>query len=791
MVNSDDNPSLNNNFNQDSSSQNLMNDPLHLASSDHPGMMLTSTPFNGSNFLGWSRTIKMALGAKLKLGFIDGSSPKPAIIHNDYQRWVRCDYIVTCWILNSIVAELFESFLYAQSASDLWKELEERYGQSNGPLIYHVEREISKVTQGNFIVVAYFNKLKKFWDDLHSLNDVPVCNCGKIRECACGVTEKFLEIDSRSKLIQFLMRLNDDFEAVRNQVLSMDPLPNLNKAYYIVQQVEKQKQVTHQTTDPTVFFTKGNQNVKKDSMNDGKNQGGKKNKKGNRMASQVVSDFSSYMAKETPFDFEYENGVQNGKIDLDQRMVAAVCQEVMKMFKGKDSDQSNVASSSKPHAEDEDFVPCSVPDVSLENNEPNTPSVLDISSETVIPNTPSDGSNSSIPNEMPFTRRSTRTTTQPVWLKDFVTSKHRVSSVVSDEDKQPVYPLFQEADFHNYPNDYVASLDHVLATSEPNSYFQAASDPKWVEAMEKELKALEINDTWELTKGFDQKEGVDYKHTFSPVAKAVTIRVLIAIATAKGWPIHQLDINNAFLHGFVEEEIYMKPPEGYTKASQSQVCKLNKSLYGLKQASRQRNQELSKFLVSLGFIQSKHDYSLFVKAQGDLFTVALVYVDDILIIGSSNKDITEIKLALDNKFTIKDLGLARYFWDAGLTTAKPTPFPLPQNMKLSLDKGAPISDPESYRRLVGRLLYLSMTRPDISYVVQHLSQFVSSPKEPHLQAATHLLRYLKGSINKGLYYPVQSNLRVTGFLDADWASCLITKKSLTGYCIFLGHSLVS
>nr|GEW70501.1 hypothetical protein [Tanacetum cinerariifolium] len=158
--------------------------------------------------------------------------------------------------------------------------------------------------------------------------------------------------------------------------------------------------------------------------------------------------------------------------------------------------------------EDEDFVPCSVPDVSPENDKPNThsendmsntPSVPNSSSETVMPNTPSDGSNSSIPNEMPSTRRSTRTTTQPVWLKDFVTSKHRVSSVVSDKDKQPVYPLFQEADFHNYPNDYVASLAHVLATSEPNSYFQAASDPKWVEVMEKELKALEINDTWQLT----------------------------------------------------------------------------------------------------------------------------------------------------------------------------------------------------------------------------------------------------------------------------------------------------
>lgn len=246
-----------------------------------------------------------------------------------------------------------------------------------------------------------------------------------------------------------------------------------------------------------------------------------------------------------------------------------------------------------------------------------------------------------------------------------------------------------------------------------------------------------------------------------------------------------------------------------------QVCKLNKSLYGLKQASRQWNQELSRFLISLGYKQSKHDYSLFVKAEGDDFTVALVYVDDILLTGNCQQEISDTKKALDTKFTIKDLGLARYFLeielcrteagthlhqrkyvldllkDAGLTAAKPTSFPLPQDLKLSLDKGDPIPDPEAYRRLVGRLLYLSMTRPDISYAVQHLSQFVSSPKEPHMQATLHLLRYLKGTISKGLFYPIQSNLKVAGFSDADWASCIMTRKSLTGYCIFLGHSLIS
>ncbi|GKE62247.1 pyridoxal 5'-phosphate synthase-like subunit PDX1.2, partial [Tanacetum coccineum] len=121
------------------------------------------------------------IGAKLKLGFIDGSCVKPSTASNDLQRWIRCDYMVTCWILNSMVTELSDAFLYAQSASELWKEIGERYGQSNGPLVYQLERELSKTTQGNLSIASYFNKLKKCWDELQNLNGMPTCNCGKIR----------------------------------------------------------------------------------------------------------------------------------------------------------------------------------------------------------------------------------------------------------------------------------------------------------------------------------------------------------------------------------------------------------------------------------------------------------------------------------------------------------------------------------------------------------------------------------------------------------------------------------
>ncbi|GKA19577.1 RNA-directed DNA polymerase [Tanacetum coccineum] len=184
-----------------------------------------------------------------------------------------------------------------------------------------------------------------------------------------------------------------------------------------------------------------------------------------------------------------------------------------------------------------------------------------------------------------------------------------------------------------------------------------------------------------------------------------------------------------------------------------------------------------------GYQQSKNDHSLFVKTKDESFTAALVYVDDVLITSNSPSEIQHLKQALDTKFTIKDLGLAKYFLGIEIcNTANGTHL---NQRKYILDL---LTDA---RRLVGRLFYLTMIRPDISYDVQHLSQFVSSPKDVHLQAAIHLLKYLKGSVSKGLFYPIQPHLKVIGFSDADWASCLMTRKSLIGYCIFLSHSLVT
>ncbi|GKA19993.1 leucine-rich repeat transmembrane protein kinase protein [Tanacetum coccineum] len=251
-------------------------------------MVLTNTPFNGGNLLEWSKNVKMALRAKLKLGFIIGSCLKPAITDENVQRWVRYDYM---------------------------KEIVERYGHSNGPLIYQLEKELSKIKQ----------------------------------ECTCAIYDKIIERDSYLKLIQFLMKLNDEYESVRSQILAMDPLPNVNKAYYIVQQIEKQKQVTSYSFDPSAFFANTNNNrqttstrrevrqPRVDTSTDQKRSCTNCGQEGHVFEqSHVHSGFEEMISGDTPFDLGTENENvmgQNGNVN--QRLVAAVCSYMMKVFKGK------------------------------------------------------------------------------------------------------------------------------------------------------------------------------------------------------------------------------------------------------------------------------------------------------------------------------------------------------------------------------------------------------------------------------------------------------------------------
>ncbi|KAJ8764832.1 hypothetical protein K2173_010297 [Erythroxylum novogranatense] len=194
-----------------------------ITNTENPGAVLVTALFNGNNYLTWSKAMMIALCAKDKLSFIYGTCTQPMEDRALQSRWKSADSMVKSWILNSMVKELSDAFLSFSTAKELWEELRERFGEANGPLLYQIEREISSFKQGNLTISAYYTKLKKLWDDLASLNPIPTCTC----DAARAISVK----DNTHRLVQFLMGLNEDYEHVVNQVLLMEPLPMVNKAF--------------------------------------------------------------------------------------------------------------------------------------------------------------------------------------------------------------------------------------------------------------------------------------------------------------------------------------------------------------------------------------------------------------------------------------------------------------------------------------------------------------------------------------------------------------------------------
>ncbi|KAL0327857.1 UNVERIFIED_CONTAM: Retrovirus-related Pol polyprotein from transposon RE1 [Sesamum calycinum] len=299
-----------------------------------------------------------------------------------------------------------------------------------------------------------------------------------------------------------------------------------------------------------------------------------------------------------------------------------------------------------------------------------------------------------------------------------------------------------------------------------------------------------------VAKGYTQIEGIDFFDSFSPVAKTVTVRLFIAIATARHWPILQLDVNNAFLHGHLDEEVYMVPHEGYAKARDGLVCCLKRSLYGLKQASRQWNIELTSKLEAFGFKQSSHDHCLFTMRTDSSFLALIVYVDDVLLTGDSLDSLSSVKHYLDDLFTIKDLGHAKFF--LGLELARSTHGTFITQKKYLMD----IVRTVIWRRqsllplrylwesnlmhplvllyhlqiaiegwLVDFYIWVSLALTFLSRSSNLVSFFNIS--RTSLDAALHLVRYLKGSSTLGLFFGTDSPLTLSAFFDSDWHRALI------------------
>ena len=429
------------------------------------------------------------------------------------------------------------------------------------------------------------------------------------------------------------------------------------------------------------------------------------------------------------------------------------------------------------------------------------------------------------------------------------------SEVAEEEREQnPIRKSSRQINPPNYFGEWVNIAKEN--TEEPKTVKEALSSQhkvEWKEAMQNEIESLKKHEVWDLVElpagrkaigskwifkcktdadgnverykarlvaqGFTQKYGIDYEETYSPVVRFESVRTVLALAAKLGFKLHQMDIKTAFLNGELEEEIFMEQPEEFIeKGKEEMVCKLKRSIYGLKQSARCWNTELDQKLRSIGFVQSKNDPCIYTRiTEGELFVIA-VYVDDIIQAGKNEKDIEEVKKKISKKFDAVDMGPLHYFLGVKVIQSEngsvwigqpsyiktvlskfkmedcnPVETPADASQKLKkAEENEELIDKELYQSAVGSILYISTrTRPDVSYAIGSCARFSANPTKCHWTAVKRIMRYLKGTFNFGLIYSSTNPNDLVGYSDADWAGDVNDRKSTSGYVFKICGGAVS
>jgi hypothetical protein len=384
---------------------------------------------------------------------------------------------------------------------------------------------------------------------------------------------------------------------------------------------------------------------------------------------------------------------------------------------------------------------------------------------------------------------------------------------------------------------------------QPTSFKEAAKEPHWVQSINQEIDSIEKNKTSDLidlprhkttigvkwvyknklnekgkiekqkarlvAKGFSQQPSIDYGETFAPVSRLDIVRTLLAIATQQKWKVYQIDVNSSFLNGVLEEVVYVDQPPGFeVKENPTKVYRLKKALYGLKQAPRDWYNRIDTYLIKSGFRRSQNETTLYTKTdQQGKFLIVYLYVDDMIYTG--NPDLAIFKHAMQYKSQMTDLGIVKYFLGIEvdqstkgifvyqqkyvtciikrfcMENCNPTENPVPLGKKLSKQDEGPIVDSTLYKSLVGSLLYLTTTRPDIMYATNFVSRFRESLKDSHWKMAKRIMKYVVGTLNFCLWYTQSEDNNLSSYTNNDFVVNLDDRKTTSWYAFHLGTNLIS
>ncbi|CAL9017123.1 unnamed protein product [Prunus brigantina] len=351
---------------------------------------------------------------------------------------------------------------------------------------------------------------------------------------------------------------------------------------------------------------------------------------------------------------------------------------------------------------------------------------------------------------------------------------------------------------------------------EPENYEDAAKDESWRKAMEAELEMIEKNDTWKLIERPFAKPVIGVKWVYKTKLNLDgTVQKNKARLVAKGYS-QKPDVKSAFLNGVLKEEVYVDQPQGFVKKDEeTKVYKLHKALYGLKQAPRAWYDEIDAYFNKAGFKKSPSEATLYVKAEGSDVLIVSLYVDDIVYTGSSSQMIEEFRRDMMEHYEMTDLGVLHHFLGMGVIQSKQSIFlhqkkygqklvekfglkdckivatPLAMNEKLSKNDGSEAADEGEYRQIVGSLLYLTATRPDIMFAASLLARFMHNPTKKHMGTARRVLRYIQGTIDFGIVFEKGKETTLIGYCDSDWAGSEDDMRSTSGYAFTMGSGVFS
>ncbi|RVW35006.1 Retrovirus-related Pol polyprotein from transposon RE1 [Vitis vinifera] len=729
--------------------ENVQSETAMNSSADfHSSFQLTIHKLNGKNYLEWAQSVKLAIDGRGKLGHLNGEVSKPVADDPNLKTWRSENSLVIAWLINSMEPAIGKSHLFLPTAKDVWEAVRDMQG----------DREVT----------TYYNQMVTLWQELDLCYE-DEWDCQMIAIYSDGDRRKKPWCDHckkpwhtketcwkiHGKPQNFKKKNGSDGRAF--QTMSADsqgPQINSEKPNFTKEQLSHLYKLfqSPQFSNPSCSLAQqGNYLIAALSSI-----------KSNVHCPWIIdSGATDHMTGSSQIFSSYKPCAGNKKIKIADGSLSAIA--------GKGSV----------------FIS---PSLTLHNvlHVPNLScNLLSISHESELREEP----NSS---ECPGNNQTD--SCQPV---QFISNSNSES--------------FDD-------------LNIPIATRKG----EALQVPEWKKAIFEEMRALEKNHTWEVmglpkgkttvgckwvftvkynsngslerykarlvAKGFTQTYGIDYLETFAPVAKLNTVRVLLSIAANLDWPLQQLDVKNAFLNGNLEEEVYMDPPPGFDEHFGSKVCKLKKSLYGLKQSPRAWFERFTQFVKNQGYVQAQSDHTMFIKHSNDgKIAILIVYVDDIILTGDHVTEMDRLKKSLALEFEIKDLGSLRYFLgmevarskrgivvsqrkyildllkETGMSGCRPADTPIDPNQKLGDTKD-------------GNLV--NTTR-------QHSKSVYALTYEVHLEAVYRILRYLKSTPGKGLFFKKSEQKTIEAYTDADWAGSVTDRRSTSGYCTYIWGNLVT